>query len=442
MSQEITTAAAPELARPESSPGAPPVPATSSQLRPLPPRGRLAARPTTRRAVKRALWAALAAGLAIAIAVGLRPAAVPVETAAAARGTLRVTVDEDGRTRVTDRYTVSAPLAGTVARPALRAGDSVQQGQIVARLVPLAAPLLDPRARTEAEARVAAARAALSQAGTTVASARAAADFARRDAERQRALFGPGAASRQAVEEAELADRTRQEELASAQFGERVAASEVRLAQAALARLGRGAGSTDQFPVRAPVRGVVLRLFQESEGVVQPGMPLMEIGDPAALEAVVDVLTTDAVDIRPGAPVRLERWGGDTALSGHVHRVDPSAFTRLSALGVEEQRVNVVLHLDEPRSRWAALGDGFRVEASILTWEGRNRLLVPGGAVFRQGEQWAVYVVEAGRARLQTVVIGRRNDSEVEVVRGLREGAKVVLYPTDNVGEGVRVAGR
>jgi HlyD family secretion protein len=194
--------------------------------------------------------------------------------------------------------------------------------------------------------------------------------------------------------------------------------------------------------VRAPVRGVVLRLFQESEGVVQPGTPLMEIGDPAALEAVVDVLTTDAVDIRPGAPVRLERWGGDTALSGHVHRVDPSAFTRLSALGVEEQRVNVVLHLDEPRSRWAALGDGFRVEASILTWEGRNRLLVPGGAVFRQGEQWAVYVVEAGRARLQTVVIGRRNDSEVEVVRGLREGAKVVLYPTDNVGEGVRVAGR
>jgi HlyD family secretion protein len=381
-------------------------------------------------------------GLAITLALGLRPAAVPVETAGAARGTLKVTVDEDGRTRVTDRYTVSAPLAGTVARPALRAGDSVRQGQVVTRLVPLAPPLLDPRARTEAEARVAAARAALSQAGTAVTSARAATDYARRDVERLRALLGPGAASRQAVDEAELAAQTRQEDLASAQFGERVAASELRLAQAALARLGRGAGAADQFLVRAPVRGIVLRLFQESEGAVQPGSPLMEIGDPAALEAVVDVLTTDAVDIRPGAPVRLERWGGDSALSGHVHRVEPSAFTRLSALGVEEQRVNVVIHLDEPRARWATLGDGFRIEASILTWERRNRLLVPGGAVFRQGDGWAVYVAEAGRARLRSIEIGRRNDAEVEVVRGLREGDRVVLYPTDNVLEGVRVAER
>lgn len=440
MSQEVTTAAATELARSQPTPGTPPVVATPSPFGPMPPRGRLAARPTTRRAVKRAIWAALAIGLAIAIALGLRPAPVPVETAAAVRGALRVTVDEDGRTRVTDRYTVSAPLAGTVARPALRPGDSVQQGQVVARLVPLAPPLLDPRARTEAATRVAAARAALSQAGTTVASARAATDYARREAERQRVLLGPGAASRQEAEQAELAARTRQEELASAQFGERVAASGLRLAQAALARLGRGAGSTDQFLVRAPVRGVVLRLFQESEGVVQPGAPLMEIGDPAALEAVVDVLTTDAVAIRPGAPVRLERWGGDSALSGHVHRVEPSAFTRLSALGVEEQRVNVVVHLDEPRSRWAALGDGFRIEASILAWEGRNRLLVPGGAVFRQGEGWAVYVVQDGRAQLRLIEIGRRNDSEVEVIRGLREGERVVLYPTDNVGKGVRVA--
>ena len=442
MSREITTAAATELARPEPTPGTPPVLATPTPLRPVPPHGRLATRPTTRRAVKRALWAALAIGLAIAIALGLRPAAVPVETAGAARGTLHVTVDEDGRTRVTDRYTVSAPLAGTVARPALRAGDSVRQGQVVARLVPLAPPLLDPRARTEAEARVASARAALSQAGTAVTSARAATDYAQRDAERLRALLAPGAVSRQALDEADLAAQTRQEDLASAQFGERVAASELRLAQAALARLDRGAGATDQFLVRAPVRGVVLRLFQESEGAVQPGTPLMEIGDPAALEAVVDVLTTDAVDIRPGAPVRLERWGGDSALSGHVHRVEPSAFTRLSALGVEEQRVNVVVHLDEPRARWARLGDGFRIEASILTWEGRNRLLVPGGAVFRQGERWAVYVAEAGRARIRSIEIGRRNDSEVEVVRGLREGDRVVLYPTDNVGEGVRVAER
>jgi HlyD family secretion protein len=289
---------------------------------------------------------------------------------------------------------------------------------------------------------VAAARAALSQAGTAVTSARAATDYARRDAERLRALLAPGAVSRQALDEADLAAQTRQEDLASAQFGERVAASELRLAQAALARLDRGAGAADQLLVRAPVRGVVLRLFQESEGAVQPGTPLMEIGDPAALEAVVDVLTTDAVDIRPGAAVRLERWGGDSALSGHVHRVEPSAFTRLSALGVEEQRVNVVVLLDEPRARWATLGDGFRIEASVLTGEVRNGLLLRGGAVFRQGVGWGVYVVEAGRARLRMIEVGRRNDSEVEVVRGLREGDRVVLYPTDNVGEGVRVAER
>lgn len=442
MPQDVTTAPGTELTRAEPTPSAPPIVTAPSPLRPVTPRGGLATRPKSRRAVKRALWAAVAAALAVAIALGLRPAPVAVETAAASQGTLRVTVDEDGRTRVTDRYIVSAPLAATVARPSLRAGDSVRHGEVVARLVPVSPPLLDPRARTEAEARVGAARAALSQTGAAVASARAAVAFALRTAERERSMLGSGATSRQAVDEAELAARTRQEELASARFGERVAASELRLAQAALARIGRGAGSNDQFLVHAPVRGVVLRVFQESEGVVQPGAPLMEIGDPAALEAVVDVLTTDAVDIRPGAPVRIERWGGDSALSGHVHRVEPSAFTRLSALGVEEQRVNVVIHLDTPRSRWAALGDGFRVEASILTWEGRDRLLVPGGAVFRQGERWAVYVVDAGRARLRTIEIGRRNDSEVEVVRGLPEGERVVLYPTDDVSEGVRVAER
>jgi HlyD family secretion protein len=384
----------------------------------------------------------VALAVAIAIALGLRPSPVAVETAAVARGTLRVTVDEDGRTRVVDRYTITAPLAAMVARPALRAGDSVRQGEVVAHLVPVASPLLDPRSRAQAEARVAAAQAALSQAGALVSSAAAAAEFASREAGRQRVLGQGGAVSRQSVEQADLAERTGREALASAQFGERVAASEVRLARAALARLDRGAAAAEEFPVRAPVRGVLLRVMQESEAVVPAGAPLMEIGDPGSLEAVIDVLTTDAVDIHPGAPVRLERWGGDSALSGHVYRVEPSAFTRLSALGVEEQRVNVIVRLAAPHSAWAALGDGFRVEASILTWEGRNRRIVPGGAVFRQGTGWAVYVIDAGRTRLRPIEIGRRNDSEVEVVRGLVEGEKVVLYPTDNVGDGVRVAER
>lgn len=430
--------AAPSPPRAAPPPASPPPPA--STLRPAAPRTGLAGHPAARRALKRTLWVALALALALAIALGLRPSPVAVETSAVARGTLRVTVDEDGRTRVTDRYTITAPLAAMVVRPTLRAGDSVRQGEIVARLVPVASPLLDPRSRAQAEARVAAAQAALSQAGALVSSAGAAAEFASREAGRQRVLGQGGAVSRQSVEEAELSERTRREALASAQFGERVAASEVRLARAALARLDRGTATAEEFPVRAPVRGILLRLMQESEAVVPAGAPLMEIGDPRSLEAVVDVLTSDAVDIRAGAAVRLERWGGDSALSGHVDRVEPSAFTRLSALGVEEQRVNVIVRPDAPSATWAALGDGFRVEASILTWEGRNRLIVPGGAVFRQGAGWATYVVDAGRARLRMVEMGRRNDSEVEVVRGLREGEKVVLYPTDNVGDGVRVA--
>jgi HlyD family secretion protein len=388
------------------------------------------------RRIKRLSWAVLAAVLAGAIALGLRPHPVLVETARAGRGTLLVTVDEDGRTRVKDRYLVSSPLAGTVRRAVLRAGDSVAQGDIVARLVPVAAPLLDPRSRAESEARVSAARAALRQAGTTVQRARAAYTLAARDAQRQRNLLRQGATAPQMAEQTETAERMRQEELASSEFGLQVAASELRLAQAALARIG--ARSPEEFLVRAPVGGHVLRVLQESEAAVQPGTPLLEMGNPLALEVVVDVLTTDAVDIRPGAPVRIDRWGGDSAITGHVHRVEPSAFTRLSALGVEEQRVNVIIDLDPPRSRWAALGDGYRVEASISVWQGDDRLMVPAGAVFRQGDDWATYVVQDGRAHLRILQLGRRNNAAVEVLGGLGRGERVVLYPTDNVSDGVR----
>lgn len=431
--QEATERALPE----QGVPGAP-VRTAPSAIQASPARARLVLRPAARRAVKRAIWVVVALAIAGAIALGLRPTPVPVETAVAARGTLLVTVDEDGRSRVKDRYTISAPLAGTVARPALHAGDSVLQGQVVARLVPLATPLLDPRARAEAQARVAGARAVLRQAGAVVASARAAAEFSSREAARQHALFEGGASPRQAVEQADLADRMRQEERTSAEYGARVAAAEVRLAEAALARLG-AQSSEEAFTVRAPAAGVVLRLFQESEVPVQPGAPLLEIGDPAALEVVVDVLTTDAIAIDRGAPVRIERWGGDSTLSGHVRRVEPSAFTRLSALGVEEQRVNVLVDLDPPRSRWSGLGDGYRVEASIVVWEGRDRLLIPSGAVFRQGSGWAAYTADQGRARLRSVELGRGNGIQVEVTRGLEPGERAILYPTDNVKNGVRV---
>jgi HlyD family secretion protein len=439
MPEPSTITKAPDTVLPEKGVAAVPATAAAAPVR-VPSRPLPASRPGKARTIKRALWAVLAAALVVALGLGLRPDPVGVETAPAVRGTLAITVNEDGRTRVKDRYVVSAPLAGTLTRIALRPGDSVARGAIVARLVPLAAPLLDPRSRAEAQARVAAARAVLSQSAAAVERARAAHGFAGREAERQRALLRAGATAPQTAEQAELAERMRREELASAEFGGRVAASELRLARAALARLGTS--SREEFPVRAPVRGHVLRVMQESEGVVQPGTALLEVGDPEALEIVVDVLTTDAVGIRPGAPVRIERWGGDSALTGHVHRVEPSAFTRLSALGVEEQRVNVIVDLDARSAARSALGDGYRVEASIVVWEGRDRLLIPAGAVFRLDDGWAAYVLEAGRVRLEAIRIGRRNGSEAEVLEGVRAGERVVLYPTDNVMDGVRVKQR
>jgi HlyD family secretion protein len=376
----------------------------------------------------------------LALVLAWMPKPVVVDLALVDRGPLEVTVDEDGRTRVKDRFVVSAPLAGTLLRPALHAGDTVRQGQVVARLAPLVSPLLDPRSRSEAEARVSAAEAALAQARTAIPRARAALDFARQDARRRRALFQGGAMSAEETERAELQERTRSEELASAEFGFRVAEAELRQARAALGQLDAGAGT--EFVVRSPVHGRVLRLFQESEAPMSVGASILEIGDPSALEVVVDVLTADAVDIRPGVPVRIEQWGGETALAGHVHRVEPSAFTRISALGVEEQRTNVIVDLDDPPDRWAGLADGFRVESRIVVWRAADIVRVPTGAVFRHGQDWAVYVVSDGRARLKVVEMGRRNAAQAQVLGGLNVGDVVVVYPGDDVVDGARVAAR
>lgn len=384
------------------------------------------------------LGAVLAAGLVAAVVLALRPRAVAVETALVSRGPMRVSVDQDGRTRVKDRYVVSAPLAGTVARSALHVGDTVRVGDVVARLVPLAAPLLDPRARDAALARVTAADAAWRQAGTAVAEARSAREFAARESERAATLLAGGAIAPRDAEQAALGLRQRTEALASAEFGQRVAEAELRIARSALQRF-EGAASGGDFVVRAPVAGQVLRVPQENAGVVQPGTPLVEIGDAAAIEVVVDVLTADAVEIRPGAPVVLDRWGGAQPLAGRVRRVEPSAFTHLSALGVEEQRVNVLVDLEGPRAAWQALGDGFRVDARIRIWEAADVVRVPAGAVFRHGEAWAVFAVREGRAVRQPIRIGRRNGVEVQVLDGLRPGDEVVLYPGDTVEDGVRL---
>lgn len=404
------------------------------ELRPLPKR-------RARRTLRRVLLAgALAGGVGVALYAALRPGTVAVERASVTRGPMIVSIDQDGRTRVHDRFVVAAPLAGTLQRVTLHVGDSVAAGAVVARFVPLPAPLLDPRARAEAAARVRAAESARRGAAAAVAQARAAERFAAREASRAAELHAAGAVAARDVEAATLEATTRAEALARAVWAERVAAAELTMAQAALARFG--ASAADTIEVRAPVAGQVLRVLQESEGAVSAGTPILEIGDPATLEIIVDVLTADAVEIRPGAAVELERWGGAGVLEGRVRRVEPSAFTKRSALGVEEQRVNVIVELVSPRAEWAGLGDGFRVEARIQVWQAAEVLQVPSGAVFREGEGWAVYVIRDGRAVLVPITIGRRNASVVQVQTGLAPGDAVIVYPGDAVRDGVRVQAR
>ncbi len=400
-----------------------------------------AQRRARRRRWKRFAWALAGAALVAAIVVAWMPRPVPADLVTAARGPLRVTVDEDGQARVKDRYVVSAPLAGSLARIVLEPGDLVRQGDVVARIAPMAPALLDVRSRATAAARLQQALAAQRQARVQIERAQSIYDLAVADAERQRKLSARGAGVAQALEQAELAERRATHELDAQRFAARVADYEVEMARAALARLPGGSGGGGDFEVPSPISGRVLKVLHKSEGVVQPGTQLVEVGDPAALEVAVDVLTSDAARIRPGAPVLIDRWGGPD-LDGRVRRIEPSAFTRLSALGVEEQRVNLIVDLTSPRERWAALGDGYRVEAHVVVWDAPDVLKAPTSALFRQDGGWALFRVDGGRARLTSVEIGQRTAREAEVRKGLAAGARVVAHPSDRITDGTRVVAR
>lgn len=403
-----------------------------------------AARARRGRAAKRwlryAVWSLAVLVAAGALVAALWPKPVLVDVAAVVRGDLVVAVEEVARTRVRDRYVVSAPVSGALLRSELRAGDRVEQSAIVARITPLFSPMLDARTKAEAGARSAAAAAAERQARTAVARAEAAAQFADEDLDKARRLVAGGSLAEEAVKRAALEARLRAEELASARFGAQTAAHEAAMARAALARES-GLRGGDSFDVPAPAPGSVLRVLSPNAGPVAAGAPLLEIGDPDALEVVTEVLSADAVRIRPGAAVRLERWGGPE-LRAHVRRVEPAGFTRLSALGVEEQRVPVIVDLDEPRESWDALGDGYRVEATIVLEERRAVLRAPLGAVFRHGDGWAVYTVDGDRARVTPVALGARSSSEVEIAGGLAEAARVLVHPSERVKDGVPVRAR
>lgn len=395
-----------------------------------------------RKWIRRGLIAVAVLAVVGLIVVAWIPNPVEVEVATVARGPLVVTVNEDGRTRVKDRYLVSAPITGNLARLDLEAGDTIEEGQILARLVPLPPPLLDSRTRAEAKARVDSAFAARRQAQAAVNRARFQRDFAKQESERALAVVKQGGLARSDADRAVSTYHGSEEDLRSAEFGGRVADHQLTLAQTALMQLTGKAEEGEQLDIISPVAGQILKVFQESEGVAPGGTAIVEVGDPAALEVVVDVLSQDATRIPAGAKTTIERWGGKNSLLGHVRVVEPSAFTKLSALGVEEQRVNVIIDMDDDRELWSNLGDGYRVEARISVWEGEDVLKVPASAVFRSDEAWAAFVVEEGTAVVRTVELGETNGLETEVLSGLEEGDAVIAYPSDSVRDGVSVKAR
>jgi HlyD family secretion protein len=387
---------------------------------------------------------ALLAAITLSIGYAFLPKAVPVETANVATGRLTVTVQEEGKTRVKDRFTVSSPVAGIAGRIDLDVGDRVLRGQVLVTIEPAPPPFLDLRRQEGAQAKVDAARAALEAAKERERAAAAREGYARATLERTVKLYESKFASQDALEAAESAARQEAAALRSAEFAVKVAESELEAARAELlSSTAKGGGKPkERVAVRSPVDGDVLAVLHKSEGAVREGEPLVAIGDPGSLEVEVDVLSADAVRIRPGQRVLFTRWGGEGTLEGKVGTVEPAGFTKVSALGVEEQRVLVIADITSPREGWAGLGDGYRLEASFLLWEGDEVLQVPAGALFRQGDGWAAFAVEKGKARVRPVQVGKRNGLSAEVLSGLSEGDSVIVHPSEQIRDGTRVRAR
>jgi len=392
---------------------------------------------------QRILLAVLLLIATMAIVWAFLPRPVPVDTAAVSRGPLRVTVEEEGKTRLRDRFVVSAPVAGYVRRVGLEVGDPVAKGQALAALEPLRSEALDPRARAVAEARAATAEAALRAAEERVREAAAVEEYAAARLDRTRKLAEAGLTPRDTLEQIESENKRARAERGSAVEAADAARHELEAAKAALTKGGEPGGKDrEKVVVRSPVGGRVLAVRHESEGVVPSGTPLLEVGDPGRLEVEVDVLSADAVRIQPGTRVRFERWGGESPLEGKVRVVEPVGFTKISALGVEEQRVLVIVDFTSPRERWRKIGDGYRLETIFILWEEKDVLQVPAGAVFRTGDRFAVYVMEKGRAKVRQVEVGKRNGLAAQVLSGLAEGETVVMHPGDTVSDGRKVRPR
>lgn len=383
-------------------------------------------------------WALVGVGLAVLLALAFRPGATLVDVAEVSGGPLTVTVRDEARTRAREVYLVSAPVAGRLLRVGNRAGERVEAGMVIAVVQPAPPVFLDERSRRESQAAVRAAEAALALARAELEQAGSQLAWARAEAHRAEALFASAVVSQSALDRARLELRTAAAALEQARAGVEVRQANLETARIRLADPAAAGGSARTVPIRAPASGRVLRVLQESEAVVAQSAPLMEIGDPGDIEVVAELLSSDAARVSVGAPVVIDSWGG-APLRGRVRKVEPAGFLKVSALGVEEQRVNVIIDPVDPPTAWRAVGHGYRVEAAVTVWSADSVLRVPVGSLFRDRGRWAVFRVEGGRARLTPVQIGQSDGELTEIRAGLEAGQRVVVYPGQAVSDGGRV---
>ncbi len=386
----------------------------------------------------------ISAAVIAAVVYGFMPKPVSVEIVKVTRGTMTVAVEEEGKTRVKDRYVISSPVSAFMRRINLNVGDLVKKGQVIAELEPVRSAALDPRSRAEAEASVLAREASLRAAEENARARAAEAEYAKSNLQRMIKLYNAGYTSKDTLEQAESEANRADANLLAAKAAVKVALFELERYRAALGHTPAEGAKNYGKPVsvRSPVEGRVLKKYRESEAAVSPGEPLVDIGDTNRLEIRVEVLSSDAVKIKNGTPVLFERWGDETALTGNVKVVEPTGFTKISSLGVEEQRVLVITDITSPPESWQRLGDGYRVDARFIIWEGKDILQVPASALFRKGDGWAVFITRDKKAYLKEVKIGRHNGLAAEVISGLKEGDMVIAHPDETVKDGVRIKQR
>lgn len=372
---------------------------------------------------------------------GFIPEAEDVDLVDVSRGPLRVAIEEEGRTRLKERFVISAPTAGYLRRITAKVGNPVKKGETVTVLEPLRSQALGPRSRAETGATASAAQAAFNAAQEKERASAADADYLEKRLERFANLYSRGYVAKDLLDQTESEVKKAQAVRNSAKAAADAARFELERARATLRDFGtdKRAGNNYIVYVSSPVDGSIFKIHRESEGAVGAGEPLMDIGNPENLEVLAEVLSSDAVKIKKGTAVLFKRWGGDEPLAGKVRIVEPAGFTKVSSLGVEEQRVLVIADIISPPDTWRVLGDGYRLEAHFVIWEGKDVLQVPASALFRSGKDWAVFVYDKGKARLRVVEVGQRNGLTAEIISGIKANDKVIAHPGDSIGDGIRI---